>query len=85
MKKKTRVSISKDNEATVIKSVLCEMLMSQPKRGGPKATPIKRKLLYSDVIMPRCSRSTDPVMSVFKQGRRSPVPIPLSDSKPMKI
>ena len=59
--------------------VLCEMLMSHPKSGGPKATPIKRRLLYREVIIPRCSRSTEPVMSVFKQGSRSPVPIPLSD------
>ena len=66
-------------EDTVMNMVLCEMFMSHPKSGGPKATPIKRRLLYNEVIIPRCSRSTDPVISVFKQGSSRPVPIPLSD------
>ena len=57
-------------EDTDMNMAWSEMFISHPKSGGPKATPIKRRLLYNEVIIPRCSRSTDPVISVFKQGEK---------------
>lgn len=84
IQKKTSANIRRPSEATVMNKVLCDIFMSHPNNGGPNATPIKRRLLYNDVIMPRWSRSTEPVIIVFRQGSRRPLPIPLSESSPMK-
>jgi len=57
-------------EAKVKNTLYLEDFIKSETTGGPKATPMKRMLLYMDVIVPRCFFSMPSVIIASKDGKR---------------